>query len=54
MAEQTLFLEFATIAWALNVRPAIDPETGKPIPLNPDRETGYSPVGLMSVSFLPC
>lgn len=47
VGEQTLFLEFAMIAWALDVRTAKDPTTGNPVPLNPDRETGYSPVGLL-------
>jgi len=47
VGEQTLFLEFATIAWALDVRPAVDGATGKPIPINSDRETGFSPVGLL-------
>ncbi|KAF9255704.1 cytochrome P450 [Marasmius fiardii PR-910] len=47
VGESTLLLEFATIAWALNISKAKDPQTGKEIPLNPDRETGYSPVGLL-------
>ncbi|KZT04209.1 cytochrome P450 [Laetiporus sulphureus 93-53] len=47
VAETTLFLTFATIVWAVDVRPAISPETGKPIPINSDRETGFAPVGLL-------
>ncbi|KAG7087228.1 hypothetical protein E1B28_013209 [Marasmius oreades] len=47
VGEQTLFLEFATIAWALHVSRAKDPQTGEDIPLNSDRETGFSPVGLL-------
>ncbi|KAF9265165.1 cytochrome P450 [Marasmius fiardii PR-910] len=47
VSEQTLLLEFATVAWALNISKAKDPQTGEEIPLNADRETGYSPVGLL-------
>lgn len=48
VAEQTLFLEFATIVWALDIKPAVD-STGRPIPINSDRETGFTTVGLLFV-----
>ncbi|KAF9455804.1 cytochrome P450 [Collybia nuda] len=47
VGEQTLFLEFATIAWALNIHAAKDPVSGNPVNLDSNRETGYSPVGLL-------
>lgn len=57
VAEQSLFLEFATIVWALNIKLAKD-SAGKPVPINCDREAGFASVGLLkplpfSVSITP-
>ncbi|TFY62803.1 hypothetical protein EVJ58_g3641 [Rhodofomes roseus] len=47
VGEHTLFLMLATIVWALDVRPKLDSSTGRPIPINSDRETGFASVGLL-------
>ncbi|KAK7043902.1 hypothetical protein VNI00_008068 [Paramarasmius palmivorus] len=50
VAEHSLFLELATLVWALDVKQAIDKD-GKPIPINTDRVTGFTPGGVMYVVF---
>ncbi|ESK83069.1 cytochrome p450 [Moniliophthora roreri MCA 2997] len=47
VAEHSLFLELATLVWGLDVKQAIDKNTGKPIPINTNRETGFAPGGVM-------
>jgi len=46
VAEHTLFLEFATIVWALDIKQAVDSSTGEPFPIDLDRLTGFTRKGL--------
>ncbi|CRG92458.1 Cytochrome P450 71D7 [Talaromyces islandicus] len=41
LAERGMFISFAKMLWAFEMSEPVDPQTGLPIPVNVDQETGY-------------